>query len=50
VVFRATTLAAPTNQKRPSWMHDIWKFQAKLPFLWKRSHWYQPWEFHPDPS
>jgi len=41
----STALAATTNQRRPSRMHDIWKFQAKLPFLWICSHWYQLLEF-----
>jgi len=41
----ATTLAATTNHRRLSRTHDVWKFQAKLLFLWRSSHWYQSWEF-----
>ena len=29
----AKALAATTNQRRSSLMHDIWKFQAKLPSM-----------------
>jgi len=38
-IYRATVLAATTNQRCPSLMHDIWKFQTKL----LHSHRYQPW-------
>jgi len=42
-----TMLASTTNQRHPSQRHDMWKIQAKLPCLWRLSHWYQPWEFPP---